>query len=198
MSQDNLPVENPFLRSVYDYEPPTPAEYAAMQPEKVLRTIRVIAGALVAGVVLFAVVACVIVFRPAPVAPPVKAEHAAGQTLLVSLSALFACGAVVLSFVIPNTFAKVTMQMVSKMTQEGTASGPKELFGRLLSAARMRMIVAMALVEGAAFFGLIAFIVTKSVVPLAIVGGLLFVLTIHFPTKFKLARWLEGQQRALS
>ena len=33
---------------------------------------------------------------------------------------------------------------------------------------------------------------------LAIVGGLLFVMAIHFPTKFKLARWLEDQQRLLS
>jgi fucose permease len=84
------------------------------------------------------------------------------------------------------------------MAQDGTATGPKELFGRLLAVAQIKMIIALALVEGAAFFNLIAFIITKSLIPPAVVGALLLVMAIHFPTKFKLALWLEDQQRLLS
>ena len=110
----------------------------------------------------------------------------------------FAAVAVVMSFVLSKFVSASGVKSVSKMAQDGTSTGPKELFGRLLVVAQTKMILAMAPIEGAAFFNLIAFIITKSLIPPAVVTGLLMVMAVHFPTKFKLARWLEDQQRLLS
>lgn len=174
----------------------TPSQYAAMEPGKVLRVMQIIAGALIAGVLLFAGVASFVVFGLAPAIQPAVAQI--GADLLKYLAMMFAAGAVVLSFVVPNVISTVGLKVVTKLVQDGTLTGSKELFGRLLSVAQTKMIVSMALVEGAAFFNLIAFIITKSLIPPAVVGALLLVMAIHFPTKFKLARWLEDQQRLLS
>ncbi len=174
----------------------TPEQYAALEPDKALFTMRIIAGALIAGVVTFGGVASFIVFGQAPAAQP--GNPAQGPNVLMYFAMAFAAGAVVMSFVVPNLISAAGVKGVAKMAQDGTATGPKELFGRLLAVAQTKMIVALALVEGAAFFNLIAFIVTKSLIPPAVVGALLLVMAIHFPTKFKLARWLEDQQRLLS
>lgn len=173
----------------------TPEQYAAIEPDKVLFTMRIIACALIAGVVTFGGVASFIVFGQSPAAQP--GNPAQGPNMVMYLAMAFAAGAVVMSFVVPNLISAAGVKGVAKMAQDGTSTGPKELFGRLLAVAQTKMIIALALVEGAAFFNLIAFILTKSMVPPAVVGGLLFVMAIHFPTKFKLATWLEDQQRSL-
>ena len=174
----------------------TPEQYVALEPDKALFTMRIIAGALIAGVVTFGGVASVLVFGQAPAAQP--GNPAQGPNVLMYFAMAFAAGAVVMSFVVPNLISAAGVKGVAKMAQDGTATGPNELFGRLLAVAQTKMIVALALVEGAAFFNLIAFIITKSMVLPAVVGALLLVMAIHFPTKFKLARWLEDQQRLLS
>ncbi|TXT21958.1 MAG: hypothetical protein FD138_3880, partial [Planctomycetota bacterium] len=179
----------------------TPEQYAALEPDKALFTMRIIAGALIGGVVMFAGVASVVVFSQVPAAqpggqPPAGPQN--GSEILMYLAMALAAVAAVMSFVVSNLVSAAGVKGVARMAQDGTATGPKELFGRLLAVAQTKMIIAMALVEGAAFFNLIAFISTKSLIPPAVVGALLLVMTIHFPTKLKLARWLEDQQRFLS
>jgi hypothetical protein len=179
----------------------TPEQYAALEPYKVLFTMQIIAGALIAGVVTFGGVAGFIVFGQAPVILKNGQPQLAPQNppdIVVYMAMAFAVIAVVMSFVVPNLIAAAGVKGVAKMAQDGTATGPKELFGRLLGLAQTKMIIAMVLVEGAALFNLIAFILSKSIVSPVVVGGLLFVMAIHFPTKMKLAKWLEDQQRLLS
>ncbi len=177
----------------------TPEQYAALEPDKALFTMRIIAGALIGGVVTFAGVASVVVFGQAPAAQPGGQPPAQnGSEIVMYLAMAFAAVAVVMSFVVSNLVSAAGVKGVAKMAKDGTATGPKELFGRLLAVAQTKVIIALALVEGAAFFNLIAFIITKSLIPPAVVGALLLVMAIHFPTKFKLARWLEDQQRLLS
>lgn len=185
---------------MYQQPPLSPEQYAAMEPDKVLRIMQIIAGALIAGVLSFAGIATFIVFGQAPVAQPGGQPPVAvgGSEIVMYMAMAFAAVAVVMSFVVPNLISAAGVKGIAKMAQDGTSTGSKELFGRLLGVAQTRMIIAMALVEGAAFFNLIAFIITKSLIPPAVVGALLLVMAIHFPTKFKLARWLEDQQRLLS
>lgn len=179
--------------------PMTPEQYAAMEPDKVLRTMQIIAGALIAGVLSFAGVASFLVFGNAAAVQPGGQPPAVGGSEIVMYMAMgFAAVAVVMSFVVPNLISAAGVKSVAKLAQDGTSTGPKELFGRLLGVAQTKMIIAMALVEGAAFFNLIAFIITKSLIPPAVVLGLLAVMAIHFPTKMKLANWLEDQQRWLN
>jgi hypothetical protein len=184
---------------MHQQAPMTPEQYTALEPDKVLLTMRIIAVALIASVVTFGGIASFIVFGQPQAAQPVGQPPAQnGAEIVMYLAMAFAAVAVVMSFVVPNLIAAAGVKGVAKMAQDGTATGPKELFGRLLAVAQIKMIIALALVEGAAFFNLIAFIITKSLIPPAVVGALLLVMAIHFPTKFKLALWLEDQQRLLS
>ena len=179
----------------------TPEQYAAMEPDKVLRVMQIIAGALIAGVLSFGGVAGFIVFGQVPAVQPGGQPPAIAQRMpeFITYPAMaLAAGMVVMSFVGSNFVSAMWVKGIAKMAKDGTSTGPKELFGRLLAAAQIKMIFAMAPIEGAAFFNLIAFIMTKSLIPPTVVGVLLFVMAIHFPTKFKLARWLEDQQRAMS
>lgn len=172
----------------------TPEQYDAMEPDKVLRIMQIIAGALIAGVVSFAGVACFFVFGQQGGAAGAIPKNAPVMHIAIG----FAVVAVVISFVLSNLIAASGVKGVAKLTSDGTSTGPKELFGRLLGVAQTRMILAMAPIEGAAFFNGIAFIITKSLVALGVMGALLLIMSIHFPTKMKLARWLEDQQRNLA
>lgn len=178
----------------------TPEQYAAMVPDKVLRIMQIIAGALIAGVLSFAGVASFIVFGNIPAARPEGQPPAAqnGSEIITYFAMAFAAVAVVMSFVIPNLISAWGVKVVAKKAQAGTAIGPKELFGALLVLAQANMIFPFVLLEVPAIFNLIAFILTKSLIPPVVVGTLLLVMAFHFPTKFKLARWLEDQQRELS
>lgn len=173
----------------------TPEQYAAMEPDKVLRMMQIIAGALIAGVVMFGGVACILVFSRGLAAPGPAPNL--GNAIQLDLGAVGAALLVVMSFVVPKLISAAGVKSLARLAQDGTATGPKELFGRLLAVAQTKMIIAMALVEGAAFFNLILFINTKLLIPLAVVGALLAVMAFHFPTKIKLARWLEEQQQNL-
>ena len=178
-----------------------PEQFTAMEPDKVLRTMQIIAGALIAGVLSFAGVASFFAFgQQVPVQPGGGGrgipQNAHDVVMYIAMG--FAAVAVVMSFVLSNFVATSGVKGVAKMAQDGTSTGPKELFGRLLVVAQTKMILAMAPIEGAAFFNLIAYIITKSLIPPAVVAGLLMVMAVHFPSKLKLARWLEDQQRLLS
>lgn len=174
----------------------TPEQYAAMEPDKVLRIMQIIAGALIAGVLSFAGVASVIVLGQAPVVNPAGQPEVVNHVLPLIAIGVFSLNAI-LSFIVPKWISRFSVNAVAKMVQDGTLTDPKELLGRLLSVAQTKTIVALALVEGAAFFVLIVVIVSKSFAMLGVVCASFCFMTAHFPTKLKLARWLEEQQRAL-
>jgi hypothetical protein len=178
----------------------TPERYAAMEPDEVLRIMQTTAVSMIGGVLFFIGFASFLVFHKAPLAQPEKQPPAPqnGVEILVYVAIAFAVVAVVMSFVVPNLISAKGVKDIAKLVQDGTASGPKELFGRLLITARKRLIVAMALLEGKAFFNVLAFLLTSSMIPPAFVAALLAIMAIHFPTKLKLARWLEDQQRLLT
>lgn len=175
----------------------TPEQYAALEPDKALRTMQIIAGALIAGVLSFAGVASVIVLGQAPVVKPAGQPEVANHVLKLIAFGVFFLNAI-LSFIVPKWISRFSVNGVAKMVQDGTLTGPKELLGRLLSVAQTKTIVALALVEGASFFALIVVIVTKSFELMSVVGASFCFMTAHFPTKLRVARWLEEQQRVLS
>ena len=174
----------------------TPADYAALEPEKVLMTMRIIAGALMTGVVLFAGIATMVLLNP-----PVGQGQQPGQvdpTPMIYFGIGGAVLAVVLRFVLPSMIARSMVAGIAKMAKDGTSTGSKELFGRLLTVAQTKMIIEDAFLEGACFFNLIVVMTSRSPIPAGVVGGLFILLAANFPTMFKLGRWLDDQRHALS
>ncbi len=141
---------------------------------EVARTTQIITGAMVGGVVTFAAI----------VVLALGALIDASNGLFISgAGAVFAGVAFVLHLVIPPLIA----------ARQGRGADNQQLYGVYL----MKTIIGLALLEGAAFFNLIACLVEHNWWSLAVAGGLVFWMLAMFPTRTKIEHWAETQQMSL-
>lgn len=131
---------------------------------QVLRTVQIIAGALMLGVIAFGVVAAVMV-----------QGRAAGDPLLAYVAAGFAVFALVLRSLLPNLMAGA----------EGDAPAIYQT----------QTIVRYALLEGAALFNLVAYLIAAQWWSVAVAGVLLAAMGFGFPTRGKYETWLQGRRQ---
>ncbi len=173
----------------------TPEQYAALEPNKVLLTMRIIAGALMAGVVSFGGVVAMTVIN----GQPQQGQQVAGNANpILYIGIVFATLAVIARFVVPSLIAKHMVAGIVKLANSGMATGSKELFGRLLTVAQTKMIIEDALLEGACFCNLIAVMITRSMISVGLVAGLFVLMALNFPTMGKLAGFIEEQKDLIS
>ena len=144
-----------------------------------LMTARLIAGSLVMGVVIFLVVAIVIL--GALEKPP------EGQMISL-IAAGFALMAIVLSFVVPAAMGEsaVTGGERPDAIQAGTTEAAAGQF-------QTRMIVRLALLEGAAFFNIVALFLEHNRWTLGVIGVLVLFMLFAFPTRTRLEHFLENR-----
>jgi hypothetical protein len=140
-------------------------------PEQAVRVAQIITGALVMGVVLFAVVALLFVGA---------LDDSADGVILSGMGAAFAVVAFVMHLVIPAQIAR----------QQTRTTEESQLYGVYVT----KTIIGLALLEGAAFFNLVALIVEHNWWSLAIVGGLVFWMLAMWPTRTRVDHWVETQQ----
>ena len=151
-----------------------------IKPESVGRISQIIAGALVMGVVIFACIAFFIAKGDGPQFP------------MMSLMAIgFAGVATVMRFVIPTVIVNGGK---AQLKQTAADEQPMVLAGLY----QTKTIVGMALLEGAAFFNLIAYIMEKQVWTYGVVAFLLAVMAISFPSQGQFESWAEEMKRDLN
>lgn len=168
-------------------------------------TLRIIVVALATGVVAFAVAAIVIRMQQAQ-APAIEA---AGLLTILGIAA--APVAFVLSRFVPGLFAgKARRQIASgQFGPPGGANpdqtgGPQSSLvqlgddGKLFMVYQTKTILAIALIEGAAFLNIIAFLLEGS--PIALGLGLLLALVIValFPRTSRVVEWIASQRRLMA
>lgn len=139
-------------------------------PEQTVRVLQIITVSLVAGVLLFGGIA---VFGLGALDGPPEGF------VVSAVGAVVAGGAFVLHLIIPAAIAR----------QAGTAPA-WGLYGMYLT----KTIVGLAILEGAAFLNIIATIIEHNGWSLAIAGGLVFWMLALFPTKTRVAHWVEVHQ----
>ena len=155
-------------------------DHSPIQAESVGRISQIIAGALIAGVVVFGGVAYFIAKGDAPQFP------------LISLMAVgFAGVATVMRFVVPTIIVNGGK---SQLKQAADNEQQTQLAGLY----QTKMIVGMALLEGAAFFNLIAYIMEKQLWSYGVVAFLLGVMAITFPSQGQFESWAEEMKRDLN
>lgn len=137
---------------------------------------RIIAGAMIAGVLAFAAIAS-IVKKNEPVDEPVLSYVALVMALVCLGTRL----------IIPDMVARSQIAGFARDESDGIA---REL---LLGAFRTRLIVGLALCEGPAFFNLIAWWLEGQTLAIATVGFLLLVMVASIPTRGRLEAWIERQ-----
>ncbi len=151
-----------------------------------LRVLQIITGALITGVMAFlAVVLLVQQQGQAPVPGP--------QTPLISL---MAAGGFVGIFgvwlVLPPTLVRQGLVPIARHPSQSAA----ETVG-LLALKQTVQIVSSAMLEGCAFFNLVAFLVERQTYTLGIALACVLLMLVTFPTQGRFQQWLLEQQERL-
>ncbi len=172
-------------------EGPTTAPQALM-------TIGIITFALVTGVAMFAVIVIAVV-RSKQV---FEGDPWALEGTLTPIALLFAASMIPMSLLIPNLIAKQQFQGMKGATlAAGGESAGFEGWGRaaaeLLPIFTTTHIIRMALLEGAAFFCLIAFMIEGKALALLAAAILLILMIAAYPTQSRVRNWLEEARNQL-
>jgi hypothetical protein len=140
------------------------------------RTVQIIAGALIVGPLIFAVIAFLSGQGQQPGDPTIGYI-----AILFSVIALFA------SFFLPT---KVAKQNSASLGSQGTDLSMMQLFGVF----NTQVIIRAALLEGGAFFCCVAYMSSRLWWTLAMALGLLSVIAIFFPTRGRFDDWVREQR----
>jgi hypothetical protein len=170
-------------------------------PGKV-RAMQVIVAAMVLGCLVFAGVACIVSLTRA-------ADK--DQELLITYIAL---GVAVLSLfprmIVPTIMVsagrkKILEQLRRKTSGTDSRTAPNrfdawenETVGQLTALLLGKLIISVALMEGATFFLLVAYLLERSPICLLVAAFMIILLALHFPTISRSTSWLEDQWRLLN
>lgn len=160
---------------------------------------QIIAAALLLGVVMFLAIVLIIVFsRPngAGIAP-------AGDVPIVSVLAVsFLAIQAPLAFIIPGFQTRTALRRIASGTWQLPPGANAASFAtdasKLLAVRQTSMIIGLALLEGTAFLGCIAYLVEKQPFALVVVLVAVTLMLVNFPTEGRVRAWLERQADQLA
>jgi hypothetical protein len=159
--------------------PPTPAQQ--------VKTLQIIAAALIAGVTMFLILTIVLRGSSGPLFDP-KRPLTDPMTLI---GLVFGFSVLVVSRVVPDLAATAAVRQISP-------SAPEEMRqGGLMQAFTSRTIIGLALIEGGAFFNLVLFLINGAWPNLALGALLLLALVPGIPSLDRLEGWIERQTENL-
>lgn len=159
---------------------------------KSLLTMQIIAGALINGVVVFFVIAVFVLSPQVNNDPPLIAYIALGV----------GCLAVVMSFAIPNLIMASTKKSLIKgkpinLPDNYQGATNVGFLGPLVGMYQTKLIISMAILEGAAFFNLIAYIIEGQRMSLIMTGLLVAIMATKFATRGGLENWLADEAKSI-
>lgn len=157
-----------------------------------LTNMRIISAALISGVIVFLVVVLFIV----------EGDRQPGTPLLTYLGLAFGALGLVFAFIVPGFMGGSIKQALADgkrvdLPAQFKASQDVGIVGNLLFLFQTRLIIGYAILEGAAFFNLVAYMIERQDVSLAIVGLLLGAMLVKFPTRGKVEAWLADESRSI-
>ncbi len=163
-----------------------------------LRTMQIVAGALLMGVLIFLGIVLYMVWiqnKGAGTAPP------ADMPLLSLLAAVFFVIQAPLSFLIPQFLTRNALGQIASGNWKAppgfnAADFPSDA-SKLLGIRQTAMIVGLALLEGAAFFACIAYLLEAQPWVLAIILVSVLLMMMNFPTEGRVRSWLALQAEQL-
>lgn len=164
------------------------SEVQRNQLTPVLRSMQIIVGALALGIINFLLIVVFVIRPQAPGAP-------AGEMLQTYMSVGGAAVAVVASFVVPMVLAgsmRKSLPDSSAVSNTAGAKGEANIMP-LTQVYQTLLIIRCAILEGAAFFCLIAHMIERQTITLAVAGVLLLVLLAQFPFRSRVESWIENE-----
>ena len=168
-------------------------EQAQAEIGRIAQTLKIIVFALASGVFAFAMV---VLFQGLP-----DPQVPLGMLTLISL--FFAFGAIAASMVVPRVIATTMVRQIAEGKSPASSGGtsnsiaPETTAGKLAAVYPTKTIIACALLEGAAFFALVALMFEGHIVALVLAAVLFIAILLHFPTTGRVTDWVERQLRFL-
>lgn len=143
-------------------------------------TMRIIWLAMLAGTIAFALIVTLILAGQ-PVAKPVISYVAIGFSVLAILA----------SNIVPQV---VGNHLATQVLVDADLTPPAEqLVGRLAAVYLQKLIIGLAILEGAAFLTLVAYHLERQSVALSASGALIFLLALRMPMQSRVADWCRRQ-----
>jgi hypothetical protein len=157
-----------------------------------LTNMRIISAALISGVFVFLLVVLFVV----------KSDVQPGSPVLTYIGLGFGALGLVFAFIIPGFVGghiKHALIDSKRVDLPAQFKSPQEVgvVGNLLFLFQTRLIIGYAILEGAAFFNLVAYMLERQDVGLATVGLLLGAMLLKFPTRGKLESWLADEMKSI-
>lgn len=151
--------------------------------DREVRTIQIIAGALITGVLMFFGV--VILISQGAVL------GRGGPSLITIMGAGFAGVMIVAHLMLPSVIRRAQMHQLSGQDVDNVTRESR--ISTLLPLYRTEMIVTFAVLEGAAFFNLIALLIDGHAASLIVVVLLLMMMLVKIPSKTRVTWWLQDR-----
>ncbi|WP_339687887.1 hypothetical protein [Gimesia maris] len=140
--------------------------------------------ALIMGVVTFGMIVTFI---------GLKEEPGKGLPVITYLGMGLAALMLVLRMIIPNMIARNQFTQAMQEAREEGNQDEKQMLGTFYQIFMVRMIIGLALLEGAAMINLVAVMVENQKLAFIPVAILLLVMIASMPTKSKLDGWIRNQ-----
>ena len=150
-----------------------------------IRTVQIITFALMQGVVVFAAVAWFI---------SKSKEQADGVIVWIALA--FAVFAVVMRSIIGGFLTGALRNGLDRTTWDELPS--KKQNSRLIGQFQTKHIIECALLEGAALFNVVAYLIERNITSLIVAGVLLFLMAMAFPGGSKIDQWVDNQKQLIN
>jgi hypothetical protein len=167
-------------------------------PKRNLLVMQIIAGALLFGVAAFLAVALIVVyFRIGPGAAQ------ANNLPIISIAALVVVAMELpLSFIVPGMQTRSALQKIAAGTWRPPPGADGADLGtdasKILLLRQTTLITSLAILEGAAFFGCIAYLVEARPFVLSIVLLAVWLMLVNFPTQRRVHNWIDRQAEQLA
>lgn len=168
-------------------------------PRQNLQTMQMIAGALLLGVVVFLIIALLIVSNRGKgngMAPT------GGFPMISILAVVLAAVEFPLAFVVPAVLTRNALRQIASGAWRPPPTANAPAFdtdtSKLLAVRQTTRIIGLALLEGAAFLGCIAYLLEAQPFALGVPLAAILLMLMSFPTESRIRAWLERQIDRLS
>jgi hypothetical protein len=161
---------------------------------KNLRMMQIIAGALLLGVIGFTTIVLILVATGSIVPGGARA----GNPPIISFVAVLIWAVQApLAIVIPGLQTRNGLKSIGSVGRPAPGGANPASFStdanRLLALRQTTLITSLALLEGAAFFAGVSYLLEGRVFVLAVVVVALLQMLMNFPTEYRVRTWLETQ-----
>lgn len=147
----------------------------------VIRTSQIIAAAMIMGIIFFAGITLVMHVNNQPLPPAAPNQN----PMLLTVAAFLTVSALVGRFVVLNALDRNASQKIADSENEDVR--PEDVLGSY----QTRLIISLALLEGPAFFCLVAFMAENRWESFGLAMFLLLLMAMSFPTENKFRGWIR-------